>query len=283
MRVDGFAAPAWFVLLVAIGLVVVGYVLVQRRRKRRVLRFANLSLLESVAPRRPAWPRHAPATLFVIAFVLLTIGLAGPVAQARVPRDRAVVLLVVDVSLSMESTDITPSRIKAAQASATTFVQGMTPGINLGLETFGGSATVEVAPTTDRAPVLAAINTVKLQESTATGDAIAAARQAIQQFATIVPGGPLPARIVLMSDGKQTVGRDEFAEATACGAAKIPISTISFYDSIVGSNVTLGALSLVMKGEHLTQDSSWHGIPAQPDLQSPPAPPQRPHSEPRRR
>lgn len=226
--IDGFASPAWFVLLAAVAAVVVGYLLVQRRRKRHVLRFANLELLDRVAPARPGWPRHVPAVLFVVAFVLLTVGLAGPTAEAKIPRNRATVMLTVDVSLSMVSTDIQPSRIKAAQASAKSFVEHMTPGINLGLETFGGAATIDVSPTTDRHPVMAAIDAMKLQPSTATGDAIAAALQAIQSFGNVIPGGPPPAVIVLMSDGKQTVGRDEFEMAQEAARQKIPVNTISF-------------------------------------------------------
>jgi Ca-activated chloride channel family protein len=228
MGIQGFASPAWFLLLAAVGAIAAGYVLVQRMRRRHLLRFANLDLLDKVAPKRPGRGRHVPAVLFVVAFVVLIVGLAGPVADAKVPRNRAVVMLVIDVSLSMQATDISPSRIESAKASAKSFVDGMTPGINLGLETFGGTATIVVTPTTDRKPVEDGIDNLKLDASTATGDAIAAALQAIEQFGRIVPGGPPPARIVLMSDGKQTTGRDEFEAAKLCAEANVPVSTISF-------------------------------------------------------
>lgn len=228
MGIDGFATPAWFGLLGAVTLIAVGYVLAQRRRKRQAMRFANLELLERVAGRRQGWPKHIPALLFVIAFLVLTVGMAGPTASAKVPRNRAVVMLVIDVSLSMRATDINPTRIASAQASAKSFVQNMPPGINLGLETFGGAATVDVSPVTDRRPVLDAIDNIKLQQATATGDAMAAALQSIQEFERVIPGGPAPARIVLMSDGKQTTGRDEFEVARTCADAKVPVNTISF-------------------------------------------------------
>jgi Ca-activated chloride channel family protein len=228
VSIDGFATPWWFLVLLLVAAIVVGYLLVQRRRKRHVLRFANLSVLERVAPRSPGWRRHVPAALFVAAFVLLTVGLAGPTAEAKVPRNRATVMLVLDVSNSMVATDIQPSRIKAAQASAKSFVRNMTPGVNLGLETFGGSATINVSPATERQPVLDSIDAIKLLPGTATGDAIAAALQAISQFGRIIPGGPPPAAIVLMSDGKQTVGRSEFEAAKDAKAQKVPIYTISF-------------------------------------------------------
>ncbi|MBA8924451.1 Ca-activated chloride channel family protein [Kutzneria viridogrisea] len=228
--IDGFSTPLWFALLAVILAVFGTYFWRARRRRRHVVRFANLPLLEQVAPTGSYRWRHVPPVLFLVAFVLLTVALAGPQAQAKVPRNRATVMLVIDVSPSMEATDIRPSRIKAAQGAAKDFVQNMTEGINLGLVTFGGSATVDVSPTTARKPVTDAIDNIKLQPATATGEAIAAALQAIQQFEKGLggPSGAPPARIVLMSDGKQTAGRDEFAMAKQCKEGGIPISTISY-------------------------------------------------------
>jgi Ca-activated chloride channel family protein len=169
--------------------------------------------------------------LLVVALLLLILGLAGPTADAQVPRNRATVMLVIDVSLSMQSTDVKPTRLAAAKDAAISFVRQLTPGVNLGVESFAGSATVLVSPTTDRDQAVRAIQNLKLAESTATGDALAAALNAIDAVNQLIPGqnqGPPPARIVLMSDGKQTTGRDEFEVATKAGAAHIPISTISF-------------------------------------------------------
>ena len=231
MALGGFSAPGWFGLLGLIAAVVVGYVWVQRRARRYLLRFANLELLERVAPRRPGWPRHIPAVLLILALLLLTLGLAGPTANIHVLRNRATVMLVIDVSLSMNSTDVSPTRLAAAQDAATSFVRRLPPGLNLGVESFAGSATVLVSPTTDRDQAVRAVQNLKLAESTATGDALAAALSAIDAVNQLIPGqgqGPPPARIVLMSDGKQNTGRDEFTVAAQAGAAHIPISTISF-------------------------------------------------------
>ncbi|WP_253766999.1 VWA domain-containing protein [Goodfellowiella coeruleoviolacea] len=231
MSLQGFTAPWWFLLLVVVAALLAGYVVVQRVRRRRTLRFTNLELLDKVAPRRQGWPRHVPTALLLVGFALLTVALAGPTAEQKVPRNRATVMLVVDTSLSMEATDVQPNRLKAAQAAAKSFTEGLTPGINLGLISFAGSATVLVAPTTDRSSVGKAIDGLKLAESTATGDAIAAALAAIDSFGKLVGGaeGPPPARIVLMTDGKETVGtRDAFEMAKEAKQANIPISTISF-------------------------------------------------------
>ena len=231
VALGGFSEPAWFALLPLVAAVIAGYVWVQRRRRRHILRFANLELLERVAPRRPGWPRHIPAALLVLALIFLTVGLAGPTVNTQVPRNRAVVMLVIDVSLSMTSTDVTPTRIAAAKDAAASFARSLPAGIKLGVESFAGTPTVLISPTTDRDQAVHAIQTLKLAEATATGEALAAALTTIDTVNTLIPDqgqGPPPARIVLMSDGKQTVGRDEFDVAKQAGAAHIPISTISF-------------------------------------------------------
>ena len=237
MSLSGFTAPWWFLLLVVVAGLAAGYVLVVLERKRRLLRFANLPLLERVAPGRPGWYRHVPPALLLVSLVLFVIGMAGPTAEQRLPRNRATVMLVIDVSLSMKATDVRPTRLAAAQAAATSFVENMTPGINLGLISFAGTATVLVSPTTDRSGVVRAIYELELAESTATGEAIFAALQAIDGFSAVVGGadGPPPARIVLMTDGKQTVPsidpenpRGGYSAARAAKNRGVPISTISF-------------------------------------------------------
>jgi Ca-activated chloride channel family protein len=234
---SGFTAPWWFLLLVVVVLILVGYVAVQRMRHKRIMRFTNLELLDRVAPKRLGWVRHVPAVVLVIALMLLTTAMAGPTAEQRVPRNRATVMLVIDVSLSMEATDVKPSRLKAAQDAAKDFATGLTPGINLGLISFAGTASVMVSPTTDRTGVAKAIDNLRLAESTATGEAIFAALQSIEGFAQVVGGadGAPPARIVLMSDGKQTVPTDDgddprgaFTAARAARDARVPVSTISY-------------------------------------------------------
>jgi Ca-activated chloride channel homolog len=234
---SNFTAPWWFLLMIVVALIGGGYVVVQRMRRKRTLRFTNLELLERVMPKRQSWVRHVPPVVLVIALMLLTTAMAGPTAEQRVPRNRATVMLVIDVSLSMEATDVRPTRLRAAQDAAKDFVTGLTPGINLGLIAFAGTATVLVSPTTDREGVANAIDNLRLAESTATGEAIFAALQAIDGFAQVISGveGAPPARIVLMTDGKQTIPTDDgndprgaFTAARAAAETKIPVSTISF-------------------------------------------------------
>lgn len=233
---SGFTAPWWLLLGFVVLALLVAYLVVQYARRRHTLRFANLALLDKVAPKRPGWWRHIPAALLIVSLLLLTVALAGPTATQRVPRNRATVMLVIDVSLSMRANDVTPTRLRAAQTSARHFSDTLPAGINLGLISFAGSATVLVSPTTDHHVVDEGIDGLKLAEATATGEAIAAALQSVRTFGRVVagPDGPPPARIVLMSDGKETIPDDlndprgAFTQARQAKVEGVPISTISF-------------------------------------------------------
>ena len=236
MTLSGFA-HAWFFLflLVVLGLVAL-YIIVQVARHRRMLRFANMELLESVAPQRPSRWRHLPAILLVLSLVLFTIAMAGPTNDVRIPRNRAVVMLVIDVSQSMRSTDVAPNRMAAAQEAAKQFADELTPGINLGLIEYAGTATVLVSPTTNRDATKNALDKLQFADRTATGEGIFTALQAIATVGAVIGGGdtPPPARIVLFSDGKETMPtnpdnpKGAFTAARTAKDQGVPISTISF-------------------------------------------------------
>jgi Ca-activated chloride channel family protein len=236
MSLSGFKYP-WFLLFLFVVLALIGlYVIVQTARHKRILRFANMELLESVAPKRPNRWRHLPAILLVSALTLFTVAMAGPTHDVRIPRNRAVVMLVIDVSQSMRATDVSPSRLVAAQEAAKQFAEQLTPGINLGLIAYAGTATVLVQPTTNRDASKAAIDKLQLADRTATGEGIFTALQAIATVGAVIGGGdePPPARIVLMSDGKETVPSNPDNPKGAYTAARtakdqgVPISTVSF-------------------------------------------------------
>lgn len=231
-----FASPWWLAFLLVVAALAAGYVLAQRRRHRNLLRFSNLEMLERVAPARPGRLRHLPTALVLAGLLLLTVALAGPTSDQRVPRNRATVMLVIDASLSMKATDVTPNRLAAAQEAAKEFADGLTPGINLGLVAFAGTASVLVSPTVNREETKAAIDHLALAERTATGEAIFTSLQSIDTLGAVLGGSDQvpPARIVLLSDGKQTVPDsldDRRGGYTAARKAKeegVPISTISF-------------------------------------------------------
>jgi Ca-activated chloride channel family protein len=226
-----FLSPNWLWLLLAVAALAAAYVLLQFRRTKYVARFSNLELLGSVAPRRPGWRRHLTFALLLIGLTVLSVGVARPASAVRVPRDRATVMMAIDVSLSMEATDVLPSRITAAKKAAKKFVDEIPGRINLGLVAFGGNASVLVPPTLDRDAAKKAIDNLELQESTAIGEAVFASLDAITNFSranTASGDKPPPARIVLMSDGANNKGRKVSDAATAARKAGVQVSTIAF-------------------------------------------------------
>ncbi|GAC68734.1 VWA domain-containing protein [Gordonia soli] len=230
------SSPWWLLFLLVVALLGAAYVYVQRMRRKRALRFANLDLLNTVAPsERNRW-RHVPIALLLVSLILLTIAVAGPQADRRVPRNKATVILVIDVSRSMNATDVSPSRIRAAQESAKKFADELTDGINLGLISYAGTAATLVSPTPDHNATKTAVDKLRLDDKTATGEGIFAALQQIQTLNAVLGGDAAapPARVVLLSDGKETVPDDPddprgaFTAARKAKEEKIPVSTISF-------------------------------------------------------
>ena len=237
VSLTGFQHIWWLVLFVVVVLGLIGlYVFAQAARRRRLQQFANAELLDSVAPKRPTLWRHVPAALLAIALLLCTIALAGPTYDQRLPRNRAVVMLTIDVSQSMRATDVEPDRLRAAQEASKKFVDELTPGINLGVIAFAGTATVMVSPTTNRDASRRAIDNLQVADRTATGEAIFTALSSISTVGAVIGGGdtPPPARIVLFSDGKETVPsnpdnpKGAFTAARTAKDQGVPISTISF-------------------------------------------------------
>ena len=230
-----FLAPSRLFLLLAVYGLAFAYLFLQlRRRNRYAVRFTNLALLESVAPKRPGWRRHVPAVLLLLSLSAMVISLARPSRDERVPRERATIIMAIDVSISMNATDVAPNRLEAAKDAATSFVEDLPPSINLGLVAFAGTTQVLVSPTTDRAAVERAVSGLQLREATAIGDAIVASLDSIKT----VPGDPdavdgeeaevPPAHIVLMSDGETTVGIENEVATQAATEAGVPVSTIAF-------------------------------------------------------
>ncbi|HJQ03094.1 MAG TPA: VWA domain-containing protein [Jatrophihabitans sp.] len=226
-----FRSPYWLFVLVAVAVVAIAYLLVALRRRRFTARFSNAALLASMLPRRPGWRRHLTFALLLVALTVLSLGVAGPTKTVRVPQERATVMLAIDVSLSMQATDVLPSRLQAAQQAAAEFADLLPKQINLGLVKFGRSGDVLVPPTQNRDSVKQAIAGLQLEEYTAIGEGVFACLDAISTFSrtSTTPGEkPAPARIVLLSDGFNTVGRKVADAAAAAKKANTPVSTIAF-------------------------------------------------------
>ena len=223
-----FLQPWWLLALLPVFAVAAAYVWRQFRRRQYAVRFTNVDLLRTLAPRGLGWRRHAAAGAFLLCLVALGSAMARPSVDKQEPLERATVMLAIDVSLSMEADDVAPTRIQAAQEAAKQFASELPPTFNLGLVSFAKSANVLVSPGKDRAAVMAAIDGLTLAEATATGEAVFTSLDAIRSVPADGANGAPPARIVLLSDGYRTSGRSIEEAAAASSAANVPVSTIAF-------------------------------------------------------
>jgi Ca-activated chloride channel family protein len=248
-------APERLILVLVPILLAAGYLLMQRRRTKFALRFTAVDLLDTVAPDRPGWRRHAPALAFLAAISLLVVGMARP-AMAVETASKPTVILALDVSYSMDATDVLPNRITAARVAAKKFLDQVPAGTRVGLVAFSGSARALVVPTSDLDTVRAAIDRLKLGPGTAIGEAIYTGLEQLPRVTAATNGangtngagataGPTASgglsssgadtsgdqaagSIVLLSDGKTTMGRADSGAARAAKARGVPVSTIAF-------------------------------------------------------
>jgi Ca-activated chloride channel family protein len=240
-----FLDPLRLLLLLPVAALVVAYLVVQRRRRRYAVRYTSLDLLDKVAPARAGWRRHVPAALAGLAAAALVVGLARPTVDDTVTAEDGIVMLAIDTSLSMDATDVAPTRLDAAIDEAVTFVEQMPEPFDVGLVAFDGTAEILAMPTEDHATVAAAISTLRTGPGTAGGDAIYAALTAIETAtidganAAIRPavggesgddaGDEAPAAtIVFLSDGTTTQGSDPLSAAELAADSGVPVSTITY-------------------------------------------------------
>ena len=226
-----FLSPGRLALLLVLLALAGLYAWIQQRRKHAAVRYTNLSVLAEVAPPNPGWRRHVPAAAVALALGALVVAIAEPVQQVRVPKEAATVMMVIDVSASMDATDVSPSRLEAATTAAKVFVGDLPPQVRVGLVSFDRIARVVASPTVDHQAVLDGIDRLILGTGTATGeaiytalDALAAANDTAGAAATTQGGSAM----VLLSDGVPTVGRPVLGAAQDAADQGVPISTIAF-------------------------------------------------------
>jgi Ca-activated chloride channel family protein len=252
-----FASPELLIGLLLVPLAIAVYLLVQRRRSRYAVRFTNVDLLANIAPKTPAWRRHIPPLLYLVAITALVVGLARPSMVMAIPREEATIILTIDVSRSMRATDVEPTRLVAAKEAASDFVDQLPESFRVGLVVFSTEARIVTTPTTDRAEIHAAIDNLVANGGTAMGDAIAMSLEAAGIDATgsaLTPDpttppdasaapdasaspdssaspeaeGPPLVATVLLSDGANSTGDLEPQEAADRAAAVgVPIYTIA--------------------------------------------------------
>jgi Ca-activated chloride channel family protein len=220
--------PGWLIAAVPVLVLAVGYLWRQRKRADTALRFSNLELLKSLAPKGIGWRRYLAAGSFLTGLLALVVSLAQPAMDVEVPLERATVVLAIDVSLSMQSDDVEPTRLEAAQDAAKQFVRDLPAAYNLGLVAFARTARVLVPPSKDHQAAIEAIDALQLAEATATGEAVFTALEAIRAVPEDGSLEPPPARILLLSDGYRTYGRPIEEAAEAAVEAQVPVSTVAF-------------------------------------------------------
>ena len=240
----GFVWPLALLSLVLIPLLVALYVWAQYRRPKYAARFTNLDLLANVVDRTPNWRRHVPAVLGLLALTGLLLSLARPEWQHKVPKEQATVVLVTDISGSMNATDVEPTRMDAAKEAGHQLVEELPEGFRIALVTFSAGVRTVVAPTTDKPIVDAAIDSLSPIGGTAMGDGIlegiAASELNPEGPSARVAPTPAPGQqdgeeaedspviMVLLSDGANTLGQTDPLDAATQAAEKgIPIFAIA--------------------------------------------------------
>ncbi len=215
--------PGFVLLLILIPLVVAGYIWVLRRRKRFVVRYSSLSLVRAAAPNQSRWRRHIPFALFVVSLASLIFALGRPITIASIPTNQTTIILAMDVSRSMCSTDILPNRLQAAEAAAISFIEGQKATTQIGIVAFSGFAELVQPPTTDVNALKAAIQSLTTGRRTGIGMGILKAIDAIAEIdpavapsisetspglapSPVPQGAYVPDIIVLLTDGANNVG-----------------------------------------------------------------------------
>jgi Ca-activated chloride channel family protein len=217
----------WWLVMIPLLLGLYVFLLWRRRRKARPHAITNL---ERVLPKQQAWKRHVAVGAAVLALGALNVAFAQPKGEVEVPRERATVVITLDVSRSMIAQDVAPDRITAAKAAARDFLNLLPVGFNVSLVSFAGTAAVVVPPTTDRGVVAAAIDNLQVGPSTAIGEGIYSSLDAMAQAPPDPdhPNDPAPGAVVLLSDGYTNVGRPSDLAARDAAKQHIPVYTIAY-------------------------------------------------------
>ncbi len=185
-----FIWPRLLWLLVTLPLLVLVYLLLQRRKRKFALRYANLSMVKEAMGAGPAIRRHIPPALFAIALTLLMFAIARPAAVVTLPSRRATVILAMDVSGSMRATDVKPNRLVAARRAAKAFIKAQPDYIRIGIVAFSGTAFLVQAPTESRQDLNDAIDRLTLERATAVGRGLLVSLKALFPNEKIDTGEP---------------------------------------------------------------------------------------------
>jgi Ca-activated chloride channel homolog len=283
-----FASPDRLLALLLLPVVVAAYVLSRRRRRQRTAGLAAQGLLTTGVAGRRSWRRHLPFALFLVALALLVVASARPMATIRTPRREATVVLDIDVSNSMAATDIKPSRIGAAKATAEDFVRQQPSGVRIGVVAFGPAAVIVQPPTFDHAAVLSAIDHLSLGGGTSLAAGILTSLDAIAGKTLVISKAALTednsaqinigyyggATIVLISDGEDTSQAGPVAMARLASVAGVRVQTIGV-GTVAGTTVQIDGFSVAtaldpqtLKAVATLTNGSYHQVYDQAGLKA---------------
>lgn len=234
-----FSWPWALFALLVLPLVFAAWWLIRRRRKRATVRVTSMALVRLAAPGRSRWRRRVPAALLGVGLAVLAIGAARPQATVPEASSSATIMLALDVSGSMCSTDVKPNRITAAEQSAGAFIKSQAGGPRIGIVVFSGTAVVLVPPTSDTQQLLSALGGLTTGGGTAIGDGILTSLDAIAQIdPSVAPTGATVKRnlgagyaddvIVVLTDGSNNRGVDPPVAAKQAAARGVRVFTIGY-------------------------------------------------------
>ena len=251
-----FLWPELLWLLVAVPALIGLYVLLLRRKKQQVLRYASLGMVRDAMGAGQRFRRHVPPLLFLLALIVLIVAIARPTATITLPSQHETIILAMDVSGSMRAADVEPNRIGAAQAAARAFVGDQPASARIGVVSFAATASVVQPPTRNREDILAAIDRFQLQRGTAVGSGILVSLKTIfpdVEFdlrgsnprddprgvpldkagasgkaapKTVPPGSYTSAAIILLSDGQTTTGPNPIEAARMAADRGVRVFTV---------------------------------------------------------
>jgi Ca-activated chloride channel homolog len=219
-----FGSPLWLLALLAIPLAIAAQRAARRRAQRYAVRFPAVESMIAAAGVVPRWRRVLPTALALAAVAALAVAAAKPRHTVRVALSQASIMLVTDHSGSMQATDVRPTRLRAAQEAAHSFINALPSGVKLGAVAFSLQPDAAQAPTTDFDATKRIIDQQVANGGTATGDALQAALELLRQGRATPPKG---SAIVLLSDGAQNVGRSPIPVAQEAARLKVPIYTVA--------------------------------------------------------
>jgi Ca-activated chloride channel homolog len=240
-----FKSPVLLLLLLLVPVAIGAYLWIDSARAKKASQWSSPHLLPNMVSRSSGRMRYIPITIFGVALVLLLLGFARPEAKFTEAKEGATVVLMVDTSGSMGANDVKPTRLLAADAALTQFMNRLPSKYRVALITFASGIAVKVAPTYDHSAIIKALPAKAQLDGTAMGDALAeAVTVAKRAVGPSKPGAPHPpATILLVSDGGNNAGKTTPEQAAALAKkAAIPVSTISLgtASGVVHQNVPLG-------------------------------------------